>query len=496
VFELTPSFDSVLYLTSACPSNGSSCLQANEEPGVGAPELLTHGLAKGQVVYLVVDGAKVAADKAAYVLRVRAGCNSDAGCAANEYCTSGLCKPKSANGGACSTSNQCTSGYCNNGYCCNSGACCATVAHCNDGNPCTTDTCTSAKTCSYATLPNGTICKPESCTGGVYYRADECWDGACSDSGTNSYACGDKLCHAVCESATSCTADCSLAPAHDLVSGETDSYSTGGVGSGSHANKYSCNTVNWPGNEYVYGFSVGQAGTLNLEYTAASSGVSYLMVLRGDAAGCNPNDCVTFVPANATSPVTVEPGEYCLVADYASASGSVPFKVHSQFTAADGTCHATLFEDWERPSWPRAWTTTNANWSVGTSTGQGTVSRYDVPYTYSSASASAPQIRSWHGSTLGCAASTKLSFKWMSTFYTGSNHTLRAFVSTNDGSSWMQVWTTTGLPSAGWQTATVDVPSLASKAAVKVGFAVSHYCSFFCFSNSDYYIVDDVRVGP
>jgi hypothetical protein len=58
-------------------------------------------------------------------------CSSDAGCDANAYCGSAICKPDLDDGDVCARNEQCTSGHCQNGFCCQTGDCCAQAGNCS-----------------------------------------------------------------------------------------------------------------------------------------------------------------------------------------------------------------------------------------------------------------------------------------------------------------------------------------------------------------------------
>jgi hypothetical protein len=56
-------------------------------------------------------------------------CQEDHQCDANAYCQ-GICRPKEADGTACSRNSACTSGHCGNGFCCSAGDCCDVASSC------------------------------------------------------------------------------------------------------------------------------------------------------------------------------------------------------------------------------------------------------------------------------------------------------------------------------------------------------------------------------
>jgi len=121
---------------------------------------------------------------------------------------------------ACDDGNKCTTGdSCHAGECigvpvqcsknpdpcmenlCNptTGACDTRPVVCNDGNPCTTDTCIAGVGCQFTTLPDNTTCSDSNdCTTG-----DHCSAGTCVGTNvTNGITCGDTsgTCQAECES--------------------------------------------------------------------------------------------------------------------------------------------------------------------------------------------------------------------------------------------------------------------------------------------------------
>jgi hypothetical protein len=88
------------------------------------------------------------------------GCNPTGGCTHTPVADGTVC----SNGNVCDGTETCRAGVCNSG----------TALNCNDGNPCTTDTCDPVAGCQHAVVANGTSCSDgnlcngtETCTGGV-----------------------------------------------------------------------------------------------------------------------------------------------------------------------------------------------------------------------------------------------------------------------------------------------------------------------------------------
>ncbi len=78
------------------------------------------------------------------------GCTGDAQCAGTQYCSSGVCTAKKANGQTCSAGNECTNTFCVDGVCCNTACAAGTCDSCvNTG---------SVGTCS--AVPAVTVCRP------------------------------------------------------------------------------------------------------------------------------------------------------------------------------------------------------------------------------------------------------------------------------------------------------------------------------------------------
>jgi len=133
-------------------------------------------------------------------------CTDDNPCTDGDTCQGGVCVP--GPGVSCDDGNPCTldscdpvNGVCkhapNNGACddgngctqndtCGGGSCAGTPISCDDGNPCTDDACAPAKGCVYT--PNGAWCND----GNACTANDFCQGGACVGSGQTTCAPGQK----------------------------------------------------------------------------------------------------------------------------------------------------------------------------------------------------------------------------------------------------------------------------------------------------------------
>ena len=155
------------------------------------------------------------ANKCSYVAKTSGTCDDGNPCTTSDACSAGLCKgsntscndsnactidtcdPKSGcvysigpDGGSCGDSDSCT-----NGDACKSGKCAGPVAKCDDGNPCTKDTCSTSGVCSYAPVVNGDACSDGNpCTSGDSCQAGKCAGavGACGLVGGDKFTCGTK----------------------------------------------------------------------------------------------------------------------------------------------------------------------------------------------------------------------------------------------------------------------------------------------------------------
>jgi uncharacterized repeat protein (TIGR01451 family) len=165
-------------------------------------------------------------------------CTQDSECAADAYCSAGVCTPKQDNGGVCGAANQCKSGTCVDGVCCNTacdGQCeacdvtgsvgtCVAVSGAPHGNrpACASDgtacggTCAGDRqACSYPGA--STQCRAASCNAGLSVEQAFCGGaGACvvpQGQQCGTYACGEEGCKERCDSDSDCASD-SFCAAH------------------------------------------------------------------------------------------------------------------------------------------------------------------------------------------------------------------------------------------------------------------------------------------
>ncbi|MBM4353519.1 MAG: hypothetical protein FJ109_06930 [Deltaproteobacteria bacterium] len=118
---------------------------------------------------------------------------------------SGVCqKQPMGNGTACSDNDTCTDmDKCQNGQCA------GTLKKCDDGNPCTVDTCQPGAGCVSETSDGIPCSDGDECTTG-----DLCVDGVCTGGEFVCGNCGDQVCDGQ-ETCESCPADCGDCPVSD-----------------------------------------------------------------------------------------------------------------------------------------------------------------------------------------------------------------------------------------------------------------------------------------
>ncbi len=184
----------------------------------------------------------------------KTSCSTSVDCCSTHYCSGSACVSKKSNGQACGAGGECQSGYCVDGVCCNS-ACSSSCESCAISGSVGTCTkhpvgrdpdnecglcrvCNSSYVCAAATngtdpesecsvngcladgmcdgsgacrkTASGTVCLAASCSGGTYYRPDEC-DGVgnCVDKGTQNcspYYCVGSACGTNCSTDSNCVA--------------------------------------------------------------------------------------------------------------------------------------------------------------------------------------------------------------------------------------------------------------------------------------------------
>ena len=134
----------------------------------------------------------------------RTQCSAAEHCAPGYFCEATACKPLRDNGEVCTKDLQCTSDHCAGGFCCDSGVCCGADSDCDDGNPCTNDTCDGFQ-CKTKVV--GGECAAAKCVGLTYVSAADCLGGSCGTPVTQSCA-GSKACHVYgCDGDAGCTDD-------------------------------------------------------------------------------------------------------------------------------------------------------------------------------------------------------------------------------------------------------------------------------------------------
>lgn len=122
-------------------------------------------------------------------------CNSDDDCDDGQACTAEVCNPSSPSSGydGCVVTNldgqPCDDGFaCTGPGACNMGFCeGGETLTCNDGNPCTNDSCTHPAGCTYTNVIDGLACNDgDACT-----ETDTCTAGICGGEGSGEAPCDD-----------------------------------------------------------------------------------------------------------------------------------------------------------------------------------------------------------------------------------------------------------------------------------------------------------------
>jgi hypothetical protein len=209
----------------ALPGNTVTCRSPSCTSGVAILEARCQGAGRCPVEQVQRCGQTVCGPQACL-----GDCSQDGDCAANNYCSAGICVARRSAGLACATANQCASGFCVDGLCCDqacAGQCqscdvpdslgvCKTVAgqQPHGGRPAClgTGVCRGmcdgqrADLCAYPGA--ATACGDVSCSDGVELSAGAC-DGQGTCIGAATRDCSPLLCGATaCLTACSSAADC------------------------------------------------------------------------------------------------------------------------------------------------------------------------------------------------------------------------------------------------------------------------------------------------
>lgn len=189
------------------------------------------------------------------------GCVDDSGCmpTSSFFCLGGQCKPKRANGdpAGCAGNDYCTSGFCVDGYCCNNacagggGDCQAcnvggklgtcsplaanTLCRAQNGECDAADKCDGTSTvCTDGKQPNGTGCTDD----GLICTTDTCQSGTCTHANGNTGVVCNPLA-GTCDVAEKCTGSSPTCPT-DGYAASTASCRTASCTSGVQTNATNC----------------------------------------------------------------------------------------------------------------------------------------------------------------------------------------------------------------------------------------------------------------
>jgi hypothetical protein len=142
---------------------------------------------------------------------------------------------------------------------------------CDDGNPCTADTCVHGRGCQYASAPNGTACSDgNACTTG-----DACVAGACA--GAPVVCTAADQCHAagVCEPATGACpvmaptkTDGAACDDHNACTSQDTCVA--GICGTPQAGKYTFEEISYPGAANTYGVGINAFGDVVGEYQSTT----------------------------------------------------------------------------------------------------------------------------------------------------------------------------------------------------------------------------------
>jgi len=191
---------------------------------------------------------------------------------------------------ACTQGERCTAGECGGGE----------AVSCDDGNPCTTDTCHEVAGCLHS------------------FNTDPCDDG---DECTT----GDKCANGVCQPGElTCPTTCK--PAMALFCDVSHKWDNGGEGSTNVASGYSCNEgEDYSGPEFTYSFVAPYDGTFTVTLSDEAADTDVL-VLEGEG-GCDPQRCVAWGKDSVTFKGSSYKTYYIVVDGHEGASGAYSINV-------------------------------------------------------------------------------------------------------------------------------------------------------------------------
>ncbi len=238
-------------------------------------------------------------------------CEAEGGCAvATCEPATGLCTiVAAANGKPCDDGDACTAtDGCQSGTCVGTGA----VA-CDDGNPCTDDSCEAGVGCAYA--PNDDPCDD----GDAWTEGDYCLSGYCQP--------GD---HPAGGCPVNCQAKWHL-PCGFYHEGST------GSDDATWANQwYECTNDSYPGGEFAYYFVAPYDGELTLSLTNESTATEVFVLDAGDG-GCSATTCAAVGESSVTTNMVAGQRYYVVVDSYWNTWGS--YTITSQCTpSAEQVC--------------------------------------------------------------------------------------------------------------------------------------------------------------
>jgi uncharacterized repeat protein (TIGR01451 family) len=282
-----------------------------------------------------------------------AACSSDIHCndsnpCTTDVCTAGVCSSTPvSNGTPCLDAN-----LCNGAESCQFGACTAgTALNCNDGNVCTTDSCTPATGCANTAASNGTACTDgNACNGAETCQAGTCTPAAplnCDDgnacttdscnpvsgcSHTYIAACQTCTVNLNCNDANPCTTDvCNSGQCLNVAVADGTACSDGSLCNGIETCVAAACTPGTPldcndGNVCTFDTCNPATGCANV---AAGNGVSC-----ADGNVCNGNEICQLGVCTAPTPLSCDDGNSCTTDSCNALSGCV----HTRVAGCQGGC--------------------------------------------------------------------------------------------------------------------------------------------------------------